>query len=122
MSEVTTKWLLRIGDEEHEFDWQKILNAEAIAIERATKVTWNQFLVGMVAGHATSLTAALWIMRKRKDPKLRYEDVVFSMGDLQLIDPDELEPSEPVAPDENTQESEPGALPEELPKDSAQEA
>lgn len=120
MSEVTTQWILKIGDEEHTFDWKKLLNAEAMAIEKATKVTFNQFLVGLVGGHAASLTAALWIMRKRSDPKLRFEDVVFSMGDLQLIDPDEDDEREPEAPAERVQD-EPGALPDELPKGSAQE-
>lgn len=121
MSEVTTQWILKIGDEEHTFDWKKLLNAEAMAIEKATKVTFNQFLVGLVGGHAASLTAALWIMRKRSDPKLRFEDVVFSMGDLQLIDPDTETPdAEPEPPAERAQD-EPGALADELPKASAQE-
>jgi hypothetical protein len=122
MSEVTTKWIIKIGDEEHEFDWKKILNAEAIAIEKATHITWSQFLVGMIGGPAVSQTAALWIMRKRKDPKLRFEDVVFSMGDFQLIDPDEDDP-EPEA--ELPELAEPvelsGDTPQELPKASAQE-
>jgi hypothetical protein len=120
MSEVTTMWIIKVGDETHEFDWKKILNAEAIAIEKATRITWNQFLVGMVNGHAESLTAALWIMRKRKDPKLKFADVVFSMGEIQLIDPDTDTPNaEPEPPAED--ETEPGALADELPKALAQE-
>lgn len=92
----TDRFLLVIGDHETEgaeleeilFDPDKLLVSEATAIERMTTLTFPQLIGGLNIGAASALQAAIWVMRKRSNPKLRLQDVEFSMGDLRNLDPD----------------------------------
>lgn len=87
-----------------DFDPGKLLNVEAIAIERKTGLTLMAVLAGMATGSMTAITAAVWVMRKRANPKLMFEQVVFNSGDYWLEDPDVVEET-PLPGDDETSES-----------------
>lgn len=91
---TTNDLIIRINDddgnslEEHRFDARKFLTAEAINAEKVTGMSWAQIMINAQMGSVTALSAVLWLLRKRKDPKLRYADVVFNTGDIEIFDPD----------------------------------
>lgn len=109
---ATTELLIHIGTgdarQTYIFDHAKLLNVEAIVIEKKTGLTVAALLFGLAAKSATAVTAAVWVLRKRAEPKLRFEDVVFAIGDCEIEDPDydeddeleddEVVPEAPVAP------------------------
>ena len=86
--------VIRVNDdqgnalEEYRFDPKKFLNAEAILLEKTIQLTWPEVMIGLNHGRVSAVTGVLWLLRKRKDPKLKFGDVVFNTGDLEVIDPD----------------------------------
>jgi hypothetical protein len=85
---VTDRNLMVIGDEELLFDPAKIMVSESIAMERATGLAWPQIVAGINNGVTVAIQAAVWVLRKRSNPKLLRSDVEFNMGDYVLLDPD----------------------------------
>jgi len=80
----------------YEFSVSKLMNVEAIAIEKQTGLTVAGLLAGMFGKSAVAITAVVWVLRKRSEPRLRYDEVEFSIGDCDIEDPDEDE-EEPAA-------------------------
>lgn len=85
---VTPDLIIKVGDEEYRFDPKKILNAEAIAIEKAVDLSWAQVMVGLNTGRLSAVTGVVWILRKRESPRLQFAEVVFEVGEVEVIDPD----------------------------------
>jgi hypothetical protein len=113
---VTSKQVIKIGDEEIWFDHEKILNVEAIAIEKAAGLIWTEVLMGLAQGRISAVSAIVWVIRKRTDPMLKFADVVFNVGDYEIIDPDVderyAEPApEPPVEDEPVPKDEPPVVP-----------
>jgi hypothetical protein len=76
---------ISVGDESYEFDGEKFLNVELMAIEDATGYTAAEFQGRLERGSMTALTALFWILRKRhKDPTAKFHDVTFSTGELDV--------------------------------------
>lgn len=88
MPKATDRNLFVIGDEELLFDPGKLLLSETIAMERATGLSWPQIIAGVNSGLMLATQAAVWVLRKRKNPKLNLKDVEWSVEDFSLLDPD----------------------------------
>jgi hypothetical protein len=90
----TDRHLLRIGQGEDAedllFDPGKILLSETLAMESAFNLTWPQIIAGVAVGRTSAVAAVVWVLRKRKNPKLRPAEVEFSMEDYENVDPDYL--------------------------------
>lgn len=91
----TDRHLFRItqGDDVEEllFDPPKILLSETLAMEAAFNLTWPQIIGGVAVGRTSAIAAVVWVLRKRKNPKLRPSEVEFSMEDFDASeDPDYL--------------------------------
>lgn len=74
--------------EDYPFTPGKFLLAEAIAIEEEAGLTWPQVIAGVGGWRVSALQAVIWILRKRKNPKLKLSGVVHNIEDLELLDPD----------------------------------
>lgn len=73
------------------FDPNKIMSPEAEAIERATGWTFAEFGQQFLKGSTTARHALLWIMLRRKTPGIKYDEVQFSMAEVDVVfDDDEL--------------------------------
>jgi hypothetical protein len=69
----------------YDFDENRFLNVEFIAIERATGMTAVQWQHGLNSGSAMACTALIWICRRRAgEPTLRFDDVEFEMDTLDM--------------------------------------
>lgn len=88
MPKTTDRNLFVIGDEELLFDPGKIMLSETIAMERATGLSWVQIIAGVNNGVMIATQAAVWVLRKRKNPKLMLSEVDWGVGDFTLLDPD----------------------------------
>jgi hypothetical protein len=105
---TTPDLVIKVGDEEYRFDPKKILNVEAIAIEKAAGLTWAQVMVGLNTGQLSAVTGVVWVLRKRENPRLQFGEVVFNVGDAEVIDPD-------IDPRYQASEEAPVELPKEEP-------
>lgn len=113
MAVTTPDLIIKVVDTEYRFDPKKILSAEAIAIEKVVNLTWAQVMVGLNTGRMSAFAGVVWVLRKREEPRLRFEDVLFNVGDVELIDPD-TDPRYAVPEDAVPDATAPEAL--ELPK------
>ena len=97
--------LIHIGQGEdrktYDVDFDKILNVEFIAIERVTGLTVRDVAQGMADISALAATALVWVIRKRSEPTLRFDQVEFAIADLSIEDFEDDE-AEQAAPKEAT--------------------
>ena len=79
------------GDERQTYDcdFNKLLNAEFIAIERLTGLTLTGVAQGLMEASAMTVTALVWVLRRRQEPTLRFDQVEFKMADMELEEVDE---------------------------------
>jgi hypothetical protein len=73
-----------IGEESHVFDQRKMLNTEAMAIERVTGGTTTEWQEMLARGSVLAMTALVWVIRKRKEPNLQFAKVEFSASDVDM--------------------------------------
>ena len=79
-----------------DFKPQKLLNAEAEAIERHTGWTFDEFQDRLMKGSVLAMRALLFVMLKRGDPTLKWDAVQFALGDVKL-DMDDAEAQQVLA-------------------------
>lgn len=86
------------GGEVFEFDPNRFLNVEIMAIEKATGMTAVEWQDGLNRGSMTSSTALIWILRRRRGDKnatgtglITFPQVVFDAESLDMGYEDEEE-------------------------------
>ena len=73
------------GEEQrYHFDAVKVTNFEAEAVERETGWTWSEFGERLQRNSVTAMHALLWILQRRVHPTLKYRDVAFDMGQIEV--------------------------------------
>ena len=70
-----------VDPREWDFDPGKMMNPEAEAIERDTGMTFKNWVDAVMDESTTAVHALLWVLLKRQDPTLRYEQVQFAYDD-----------------------------------------
>lgn len=73
--------------EEYEFNPGKLMDPETEAIERVGDYAWDSYeMFGAMffKGNARARRAALWISMKRKNPRLKFEDVHFRANQVDV--------------------------------------
>lgn len=71
-----------VGGQSWDVDLAKLLNVEIIAIERAVGMSVVELGEALDRGSVLALTAVVWVMRRRGDPGLKFDDVTFPIGEL----------------------------------------
>jgi hypothetical protein len=78
------------GAEPKKWDFRpdKLMNAEAEAIERLTKMTYGQWSEAVTEGSVLAIHGLLYVLLKREVPTLKWDQVQFSMSevDFELTD------------------------------------
>jgi len=99
---VSDDLLIHIGHGDdrktYTFNPNKMLNVEYIAIERAAHLTVTQLGTGLRNGSLTAVTAIVWVLRKRDEPRLQFGEVLFTLDECEIEDPDDAEAEVPAAP------------------------
>ena len=75
---------LNIGEESYPFDPEQLRNDEADALERTLGYSFTEFGKRLRGGYTSAVTAYVWVMRRREDPKVRMSDVRFTVGDISI--------------------------------------
>ena len=72
------------GADSLEWDFQpgKLMNAEAEAIERLTGMTFVTWQKAVLEGSVRAVHGLLYVMLKRDNPALKYDQVVFCMDEI----------------------------------------
>jgi hypothetical protein len=109
--------IIQVGDKQYPFDPDEVDNYEAMAIEARVGGTFAGWIDAIMAGSATALTGLIWLLQWRENPKIKFQDVRFKVGEVEVIeegvpetgedgtgdsDPVNPTPSEEVTPDEGT--------------------
>lgn len=75
----------------YDFDPARMLNTEAIALQKVTGWRIKEWSDGLAQGDAVAMTALVWLIFRRNGQETRFDDVEFDMGSLSIED-DEAEP------------------------------
>lgn len=67
---------------EWRFEPRKLMSPEAEAIEKVTRWTFQEFSSKFLAGSMLAYRAVVWIMLKRENPPLRFDDVSICLDDV----------------------------------------
>jgi hypothetical protein len=78
------KALIHVGSETYEYRPGKLLNVEFAEMERVTKTIGADLEQAIDKGGVNAMTALIWVLRKRQEPTLRFEQVVFNVEDLSI--------------------------------------
>lgn len=61
-----------------------LMSSEAEAIEKVTRLNFDEFNTAMMKGSITARRALLWVLLKRTEPTLRHNQVDFPAGAVKL--------------------------------------
>jgi hypothetical protein len=102
---------MRVIVEGTTYEWghKKFLNTESILLKRKLGLTAKEWYQAVVDEDGEAITALVWFVRRRNgEPDLKFEDVVFDLGDAK-IENDEDDLSE--APDPTVTATPPASPP-----------
>lgn len=70
--------------EKHEWIWKPALapSSEAEALEEVSGWDFPEFLTRFIAGSTRARRALLWVLLRREHPRLQFDQVRFTMGEL----------------------------------------
>lgn len=93
----------------YEVELGKLMNVELIAVEKMTGLALDPLLMGLAEKSLTATTALVWIMRKRQEPRLKFDEVTFSLDEVLIEFPDlEDDEDEPAGDESAVPKAEPG--------------
>jgi hypothetical protein len=85
---------IRINDEWYDLDQRKLLNTEAIALQKITGKTFMQVAEAMRDGDIEALSAMVWLAMRRAGSDIRYSDLEFNLADVDVEDDEEPDSTE----------------------------
>jgi hypothetical protein len=75
---------ITVADKTYDWDWATLRNVDAIAVERETGWSVLEWQRELARDSAIAFTALVWIVQRRDSPALRFEDVDFVIGDVDV--------------------------------------
>jgi len=88
-----------------DYDPSKMLNTEAIALQKVTGMRMPEWTKSLSEGDAYALTGLVWLLWRRNGREVAFDDVEFDIGSIDLQDDEAAEPEVPtsaaIAADEN---------------------
>jgi len=92
---------ITIAGVKYEFNSEKLMLSEARSIEKVCGCTFQEWSERLQAGSMEALAALVWIVQKRENPELRFSEVDFEIGSVE-IDEDEVDEANPTVPSSDT--------------------
>lgn len=80
---------ITVAGQVYEYDPERLLNTEAIALQRHTGFTPPEFGERLGKGDAIAMTGLVWLLWRREGKHVRWEDVEFDFADFQVDTEDE---------------------------------
>jgi hypothetical protein len=89
---VIVRWAGPEGVREWSYEPGELSSADAEAIEDVTGWTYEEFGQALWSGSVRAKRALLWVLRRRDDPRLPYDQVEFKVQDMFVgLAPDEAD-------------------------------
>jgi hypothetical protein len=88
--------LISVDGNSYEFEDTSADNIELMAIERVTGMTTAEWADAINRGSMLGTTALIWIMRRRAEPGLKFDDVHFHPASLKVETVEDDEPGKDV--------------------------
>lgn len=92
---------LTVDGEAYEFDFDRITNVEAMEIQKISGMKFGEWIKALSEeGDMLAMTALVYVVQKRREPTLRFDDVTFTLGGLDIeFDEEEEGPGKDAAGD-----------------------
>jgi len=84
-----------VDGEVFDYDATRLLNTEAIALQKVTGMNTQAWMKALTEGDAYALTGLVWLLYRRNGRDVSFDDVEFDIGSLELAD--DAPAPEPVA-------------------------
>ena len=78
-----------IDGEVYDFDSNKMLNTEVIALQKVTGLTLKAWNEGLQEGDVYALTGLVWLVYRRNGRIMTFDEVEFDIGSLAVEDPEQ---------------------------------
>jgi hypothetical protein len=91
-----------IDGQAYDYDPNRMLNTEAIALQKVTGMKMQEWTTALTEGDAFALTGLVWLLWRRNGREVAFDEVEFDIGQLDLTadDEDEPDPTPPAEPDD----------------------
>jgi len=90
---------ITVDGQVYDYDPAKMLNTEAIALQKVTGMRMTEWTTALTEGDAFALTGLVWLLWRRNDRDVSFDEVEFDIGSIDLQD-DEPAPEVPTEADE----------------------
>lgn len=88
-----------VDGEVFDYDATRLLNTEAIALQKVTGMKTQEWMTALTEGDAYALTGLVWLLYRRAGREVSFDEVEFDIGSLDLQDDaPEPEPEGPTEP------------------------
>ena len=98
--------IVKVGDDEFEFDFTNPSVKDGRMIEKVYGETYKKWGQDVRDGSMTALTCLVYILKKKSGWTGQFDDIDFGLNDLEIIDPDaepgEGEEANPTEPTDST--------------------
>jgi hypothetical protein len=98
---------LIVNGQELDLDLSKLLNVEVIALTKAIGVKFSEIGQKLADYDFETITALVWILRKRTEPTLRFDEVEFEIGSMRVEDDPKVDPTDEPSTTSDTDPSSP---------------
>jgi hypothetical protein len=93
-----------IDGQAYDYDPNRMLNTEAIALQKVTGMKMQEWTTALTEGDAFALTGLVWLLWRRGGREVKFDEVEFDIGSITLEDDEPTE--EPVGPTEEAVDAE----------------
>lgn len=75
-----------IEGETYDYDPDRLLNTEAIALQKATGMTVKQFGAALAETDPVALTGLVWLAMRRAGKEVPFDELEFDLGSIAVED------------------------------------
>jgi hypothetical protein len=81
--------VVTVDGETYQYDPAKMLNTEAMALQKVTGMKVPEWTDALKSGDAFALTGLVWLLWRRAGKHVKFDEVEFDIGGLDLQDDEE---------------------------------
>lgn len=78
-----------IDGQVYDYDPSRMLNTEAIALQKVTGMRMQEWTTALTQGDAFALTGLVWLLWRRSGREVSFDEVEFDIGSISLEDDEE---------------------------------
>jgi hypothetical protein len=75
-----------IDGEVFDYDPNRMLNTEAIALQKVTGMKMQEWTAALTEGDAFALTGLVWLLHRREGRATPFDEVEFDIGSIEIAD------------------------------------